>query len=104
MTQESPERPAVSMPRHRVADDSLGAARQHLTAALNHSVDGRDVRAHRHLDAAITMLFEDLADDRWIDLAAAKVEHQRGDRQAARESVRELAQVVDAKLELSGDE
>ena len=95
MTQESP----VQMPTHRVAD-SLGAARQHLTAALNHSVDGHDRRTHRHLDAAITMLYGELGDARWTALAGAKVEHQRGDRQAARETVRETAQVVDAKLEV----
>lgn len=99
MTQESP----VQMPRHRVAD-SLGAARQHLTAALNHSTDGRDTRTHRHLDAAITMLYGEVDDARWIDLAGAKVEHQRGDRRAARESVREIAQLVDAKLEVDRDE
>ena len=95
MTQEIP----VQMPTHRVAD-SLGAARQHLTAALNHSVAGRDRRTHRHLDAAIHALFGELGDDRWRQLAAAKVEHQRGERQAARETVRETAQLVDAKLEV----
>jgi len=95
MTQEIP----VQMPQHRMAD-SLGVARQHLTAALNHSVGGRDRRTHRHLDAAIHALFGELGDDRWRQLAAAKVKHQRGDRQAARETVREIAQVVDAKLEV----
>lgn len=79
----------------------LGLARQHLTAALNHSVDGRDVRTHRHLDAAITILYGELSDTRWRELAGAKVEHQRGDRRAARETVRETAQLVDAKLEVS---
>ena len=97
MTQEIPER----MPRHRIADSDLGLARQHLTAAINHSVAGRDRRTHRHLDAAIHALFGELGDDRWRQLAAAKVKHQRGDRQAARETVREIAQVVDAKLEVS---
>ena len=96
MTQEIPER----MPRHRIADSDLGLARQHLTAAINHSVAGRDRRTHRHLDAAIHALFGELGDDRWRQLAAAKVKHQRGDRQAARETVREIAQVVDAKLEV----
>jgi len=96
VTQEIPER----MPRHRIAGSDLGLARQHLTAAINHSVDGRDRRTHRHLDAAITILYGDLDDDRWIDLAGSKVEHQRGDRRAARETVREIAQVVDAKLEV----
>ena len=90
----------VAMPQHRVADD-VGAARQHLTAAINHSTAGRDRRTHRHLDAAITILYGDLDDDRWIDLAGSKVEHQRGDRGAARETVREIAQVVDAKLEVA---
>jgi len=89
VTQEIPER----MPRHRIA-------RQHLTAAINHSVDGRDRRTHRHLDAAIHALYEELGDERWRQLAAAKVEHQRGDRQAARQTVRETAQLVDAKLEV----
>jgi len=95
MTQEIP----VQMPKHRVAD-SLGAARQHLTAALNHSVDGRDRRTHRHLDAAISILYGELADERWTALAGAKVEHQRGDRRAARETVREIAQLLDARLEV----
>jgi hypothetical protein len=95
MTQESP----VQMPTHRVAD-SLGAARQHLTAALNHSCDGHDRRTHRHLDAAITMLYGELADERWTALAGAKVEHQRGDRRAARETVRGIAQLLDARLEV----
>jgi hypothetical protein len=99
MTQEIP----VQMPRHRIADSDLGLARQHLTAALNHSVDGHDRRTHRHLDAAIHALFGELGDERWRQLAAAKVEHQRGDRKAARQTVRETAQVVDAKLEV-GDE
>jgi hypothetical protein len=99
MTQEIP----VQMPQHRMAD-SLGVARQHLTAAINHSVAGRDRRTHRHLDAAIHALFGELGDDRWRQLAAAKVKHQRGDRQAARETVREIAQVVDAKLEVSPDD
>jgi hypothetical protein len=93
----------VAMPRHRVADE-LGAARQHLTAALNHSVDGRDRRSHRHLDAAISMLYGELDDDRWTALAGSKVEHQRGDRRAARETVREIAQLVDAKLEVPADD
>jgi len=97
VTQEIPER----MPRHRIADSDLGLARQHLTAAINHSVAGRDRRTHRHLDAAIHALFGELGDDRWRQLAAAKVKHQRGDRQAARATVREIAQVVDAKLEVS---
>jgi len=95
MTQEIP----VQMPQHRMAD-SLGVARQHLTAAINHSVAGRDRRTHRHLDAAISMLYGELADERWTALAGAKVEHQRGDRQAARATVRETAQLVDAKLEV----
>ena len=96
MTQEIPER----MPRHRIADSDLGVARQHLTAAINHSVAGRDRRTHRHLDAAIHAAYGELGDDRWRQLAAAKVKHQRGDRTAARETVREIAQVVDAKLEV----
>lgn len=96
MTQEIPER----MPRHRIADSDLGLARQHLTAAINHSVAERDRRTHRHLDAAIHALYEELGDERWRQLAAAKVEHQRGDRQAARQTVRETAQLVDAKLEV----
>ena len=95
MTQEIP----VQMPQHRMAD-SLGAARQHLTAAINHSVDGRDRRAHRHLDAAITILYGDLDDDRWIDLAGSKVEHQRGQRRQARATIRETAQLLDARLEV----
>lgn len=78
----------------------LGLARQHLTAAINHSLDGRDVRTHRHLDAAIHILFEELGETRWRELAGAKVEHQRGARQAARETVRETAQVVDALVEV----
>jgi len=96
MTQEIPER----MPLHRIADSDLGLARQHLTAAINHSVAGRDRRTHRHLDAAIHAAYGELADDEWRELAAAKVKHQRGDRQAARQTVRETAQLVDAKLEV----
>ena len=96
MTQEIPER----MPRHRIADSDLGLARQHLTAAINHSVDGRDRRTHRHLDAAIHAAYGELSDDDWRELAAAKVKHQRGERQAARQTVRETAQLVDAKLEV----
>jgi len=99
MSQEIP----VQMPKHRVAD-SLGAARQHLTAAINHSTDGRDRRTHRHLDAAISILYGELGDERWTALAGAKVEHQRGDRRAARATVREIAQLVDAKLEVPGDD
>jgi len=81
----------------------LGLARQHLTAAINHSCDGRDTRTHRHLDAAIHILFERLGEERWRQLAGAKVEHQRGDRKAARETVRETAQMVDALVEVDGD-
>ena len=97
MTQEIP----VQMPQHRMAD-SLGAARQHLTAAINHSVDGRDRRTHRHLDAAIHAAYGELADDEWRELAAAKVKHQRGDRQAARRVVRATADLVDGRLEAEG--
>jgi hypothetical protein len=98
MTQEIPER----MPRHRIADSDLGLARQHLTAAINHSVAGRDRRTHRHLDAAIHAAYGELADDEWRELAAAKVTHQRGDRQAARRVIRATAAVVDARLEAEG--
>jgi hypothetical protein len=99
MTQEIP----VRMPRHRITDSDLGLARQHLTAAINHSVDGRDTATHRHLDAAIHALFDELGDERWRELAAAKVEHVRGDRRAARAVVRETAQLVDARLEVGDD-
>jgi hypothetical protein len=61
------------------------------------------VRAHRHLDAAIHALFEEIGEERWRELAAAKVEHQRGDRRAARQKLRETAQLVDARLEVGGD-
>jgi len=71
VTQEIPER----MPLHRIADSDLGLARQHLTAAINHSVE------------------------RWRELAAAKVKHQRGDRTAARRVIRATADVVDGRLE-----
>jgi len=81
----------------------LGLARQHLTAAINHSVDGRDTRTHRHLDAAIHILFERLGEKRWRELAGAKVKHQRGDRRAARETVRETAQMVDALVEVNDE-
>jgi hypothetical protein len=94
----------VQPPKHDHTDTrethTLGLARQHLTEAINHSVDGRDTATHRHLDAAIHALYEELSEDRWRELAAAKVEHVRGGRRAARETVRETAQVVDAKLEV----
>jgi hypothetical protein len=99
VTQEIPER----MPRHRIADSDLGLARQHLTAAINHSVDGRDRRTHRHLDAAIHAAYGELSDDDWRELAAAKVKHQRGERQAARRVVRATADVVDARLGSADD-
>jgi hypothetical protein len=97
----------VQTPKHDHTDTrethTLGLARQHLTAALNHSLDGRDTATHRHLDAAIHALFDELGDERWRELAAAKVEHVRGDRRAARAVVRETAQLVDARLEVGDD-
>lgn len=92
-------RVGAGMPSVALADSTLGQARQHLTAAINHSLDGRDTRTHRHLDAAITMLYEPLDREAWTEVAGAKVLHQRGDCQQARQRLRDAAQRLDAELE-----
>jgi len=97
---------AMSEPVTRPAstDGAIKRARINLTAALNASTDGDPTRAHRHLDVAIHLLFERAAEERWRELAAAKVRHQRGEHRAARATIRETAQLLDAKLEVDGDE
>jgi hypothetical protein len=81
-------------------DGACKRARINLTAAINASTDGDPTRAHRHLDVALTLLFERIAEERWRELAAAKVRHQRGQRRDARTTIRETAQLLDARLEV----
>jgi len=88
-----------SVTRPASTDGAVKRARINLTAAINHSTDGNPQRAHRHLDVALTLLFERIDEEPWRDLAAAKVRHQRGDKRAARATIRETAQLLDARLE-----
>jgi len=81
-------------------DGACKRARINLTAAINASTDGDPTRAHRHLDVALTLLFERIDDDAWRDLAAAKVRHQRVHKREARATIRETAQLLDARLEV----
>jgi len=77
-------------------------AAANLQAALEHSTAGNLTRVRRHLDVAISLLFKRLDSERWRSLAAAKVRHERGEREAARATMRATLALCDR--EVSADE
>lgn len=87
------------------AERALRQGRIHLTEAINHSAAGRHVRAEQRLDEAGLAVYGHAPLPLWVEICEARVIHIRGERVAAREQVREVAQCLDAEIaEVGGDE
>jgi len=87
------------------AERALRQGRIHLTEAINHSAAGRHVRAEQRLDEAGLVVYGHAPLPLWVEICEARVIHIRGERVAAREQVRAVAQRLDAEIaEVGGDE
>ena len=80
------------------SERALRQARIHLTEAINHSSSGRHVRAEQRLDEAGLVVYGHAPLPLWVEICEARVRHVRGERTAAREQVREVAQCLDAEI------
>ena len=88
------------MPRGRLR----GRARPPQRETFPHGAAGRHVRAGQRLDEAGLAVYDHAPLPLWVEICEARVIHIRGERTAAREQVREVAQCLDAEIaEVNGE-